>query len=157
MANDKKLRKLADFLEKNPGKYDQGSWIRGVAGSSEGERIKTILADKNVCGTACCAAGWTVSQNRPEAKRLLKSEAVKAELDLDWHKSNGYAYPDETWSVLAREILGLEEETASWLFDSIRCEEAMPGMLRMLADGHDVDDLDAFEDVVMKYGDYLKV
>lgn len=107
-----KLDELVGFLEANPNQHDQSNW-----------------AKKNSCGTAMCAAGWTVE---------LWSSGI------DWNSSStlidGSMIADSTNAkssidIEASNILELNNDEAWHLFECSFDLEGVKHTVKRIANG----------------------
>lgn len=95
------LNAVADILDAHPDLYRQAD-----------------LYHPTDCGTACCIAGWAV------ARAMVADGALAAPEDVSWLSATEWVEATrdrlERWGgshvCAARDMLGLDSETASYLF-----------------------------------------
>lgn len=112
-TSNKRLLKLADFLEKLPRKrFDYSTW---VGSSWEG-------APDLSCGTTACALGWAATM--PEFRRLgLRLEKpLDREVGYITNRKLDALYP----SVAAVATFGISEEEEQYLFEGKATLEGFP-------------------------------
>jgi len=121
--NRELMLKVADVIEKEPHRYEQGCWMNNRHTLNN---PKITKEDYNLCGTQCCIAGHAVLQSvlagtRPENRDIYKANS-----------------PFFDWVEEASKDLGITEDVASLLFDAdFEPTIPVPELLRKLANHSD--------------------
>jgi hypothetical protein len=134
---------VRDLVLENPERHDQEHWVSNVFGTMRGKRFDVTALrafavkglpeepqdDSNpVCGTRACVAGWTV----------ILGDDPRVRLDGDI----GIIFPDGkagSYSERARELLGINDRQAEYLFDMNRTRDEVIGALNTLIDDPDAE------------------
>lgn len=98
MITGKELaQRILDQITAHPETHDQGAW----------------RSENGACGTTYCIAGWAVALNVEPGEVHLPDETVTR-----FRLARELTTWDTEWSVLGRELLGLDQEAADDLFFS---------------------------------------
>lgn len=117
---------VADAIEREPHRYDQGDWFDHWEPLSE--------MPPPACGTTACIAGWAIACGRHSGS--LKAAAT------EWNEAVDQDYPEDE----AAELLGLAPHDADRLFHSHwRPHDGLsvPDALRKVGEGAAVEDVSA--------------
>lgn len=103
----RKLKNLAKFIASVPKKhFDMYVWAHSKKMDKKGEDI-VCEENANLCGTACCLAGWQV---------IRKGYCINEDAIVKTKKGKEVGYTPD----VARKQLGLSESEASKLFEPIQ-------------------------------------
>lgn len=128
--NKKLLRKVADWIETHPERYDQNVYFEDRDGGDYGPElgladVEPKKARKTTCNTVGCVAGWSWVLASDEERELALDD-----YEADTGRANLF-----DWESGARKVLRLPSKAATWLFSEYRDEETMPETLRSIAEG----------------------
>lgn len=120
MINIALAKQIHDMLTLYPEKHDQGNWVNAAYEKAD--------ADEG-CGTTGCIAGWATILGFNLKPKIMSRRIDNEEYVVYYEPPNG-----KDWEVAGAEALGLKEETAGWVFSSLKEETALAA-LRDLYDG----------------------
>lgn len=138
VVNAELLRRVATYIEEHPERYNQQVWFEDYRDDVERDdddpeedemHFPTLKTQEHLCKTRACVAGIAVL-----LEKKFPDDSPSTYMST-W-------YPDT-----ARELFGLDEEMGDWLFSHKRDEEAMPTLLRAIAEGADLDHLMELEGI----------
>ena len=119
------LDQIVTWLEENPLVHDQQMW----GGTADWAPAVTIPGDGEVCGTACCLAGWTLLFDHEHYRFDGKVNSI-----VDKRNESRWLSSDD-FTELAGDRLKLTYLEASVLFDSFNTLEVLRTMTTDLQSG----------------------
>ena len=127
-----RLDAMVSWLEVNPAVHKQATW--GTA--EDGAPAVTIPGNGEICGTACCLAGWTLLHDHEHYRfNALADRIVDLREPTVWLSSDDFI-------LRARDLLKLTDLEASTLFDATNTLEVLRRMVTDLQAGVDITDRD---------------
>ena len=127
-----RLDAMVSWLEANPAVHAQETW-----GSADDDApAVTIPGDGEICGTACCLAGWTLLHDHEHYRfNALADRIVDLREPTVWLSSDAF-------TSLAGDRLNLTYDEASTLFDTTNTLEVLRRMTTDLQAGVDITAMD---------------
>ena len=128
-----RLDEIVSWLEANPAVHDQGMWAYGYAYDAP---TVTIPGNGEICGTACCLAGWTL---------LHWHECFYFDADtgaIVEKRDRARSFSSDDFTSLAGDRLNLTYMEASTLFDAMNTLKVLRQMTTDLQAGVDITDRD---------------
>lgn len=123
VLNEQMLDLVINFIQLNPDKHDQESWVAVTYDESDGE----------ICGTTCCVAGhalllsgdWTLKEVMNHSGEIVDVDIVSAD--------DGSTRPH--YSREAAKVLGLTTGEADSLFDANNTRDDVLRIVEDIRDG----------------------
>ena len=128
------LDQVVTWLEENPLVHDQQMW----GGTADWAPAVTIPGDGEICGTACCLAGWTLLFDHEHYRFDAKADRI-VDKRHEWRWLNS-----DDFTKLAGDRLKLTYEEASDLFDSVNTLKVLRTMTTDLQAGVDITAFDYY-------------
>ena len=123
-----RLDAMVTWLEANPAVHNQQMW----AGSYDDAPAVTIPGNGEICGTACCLAGWTLLHDHEHFRfDVTRGLIVDLREPEEWLSSDDF-------TSLAGDRLNLTYEEASTLFDTTNTLKVLRRMTTNLQVGVDI-------------------
>ena len=126
-----RLDEMVTWLEANPAVHDQSWW----GGKDKRAPAVTIPGNGEICGTACCLAGWTLLHDH----KRFRFDATRG-LIVDLREPTEWLSADDFIS-LAGDRLGLTGQEANVLFVSTNTRKILRQMTTDLQIGVDITTL----------------
>ena len=123
-----RLDAMVTWLEANPAVHNQRMW----AGSYDDASAVTIPGDGEICGTACCLAGWTLLHDHEHFRfDVTRGLIVDLREPEEWLSSDNL-------TSLAGDRLNLTYDEAATLFDAANTLKVLRRMTTDLQAGVDI-------------------
>ena len=123
-----RLDAIVSWLEANPAVHRQETWAR----SDIDAPAVTIPGDGEICGTACCLAGWTLLHDHEHYRfNALADRIVDVRKPTRWLSSDDF-------TSLAGDRLNLTYDEASTLFDMMNTLKVLRRMTADMQAGVDI-------------------